>query len=246
MQQAFFLLILTAIHVSVLVDCRPRLQDPEQLHKRQQPGFHTRTQAHTSAGMSYSELKGSMRQGTHRGVFVILPVRTATSNFVSIYNLRRKQFICMDTKGEQYNSTKLDSADCLFQRIWLDLVNHHDVFYSTSGNRLLKLVGGKLQVIHGKPPERTSSLLKKLLSPFVKRQRRSDEVNPSDPLRTETNPSVSGKDVENPAQTQSEQDQTGAVSKETMTSCHDPRKVLQHTESESPVKTNIAERAQQD
>lgn len=38
---------------------------------------------------------------------VTLPVRTATSNFVSIFDLRRKHFICMDFKGKLYISVSI-------------------------------------------------------------------------------------------------------------------------------------------
>uniref|UniRef100_A0A3Q0RAK2 Uncharacterized protein n=1 Tax=Amphilophus citrinellus TaxID=61819 RepID=A0A3Q0RAK2_AMPCI len=134
----------------------------------------------------------------------------------------------------------LDTEDCRFQHIWLDFVNHHKMFYSTHGSRLVKLRGGHLLVAHGKPPEPSSALLERVLNPLVKRQRRSEEVNPSDPLRTEANPSHSGKDLRD------EQDQMGAVSKETITSCDDPLSVLQPNVLGSPVKTNIADRAEQD
>lgn len=133
-----------------------------------------------------------------------------------------------------------DREDCLFQRIWLDLANHRYVFYSTSGGRLLKLEGAELRDAHQEPPEPSSVLLERFLGPLLKRQRRSEEVNPSDPLRSESHPSHSAKD-----HGQHEQDQAGAVSKETITSCDDPLRVLQLNGPVSPVKTNIADRAEQ-
>uniref|UniRef100_A0A8C4GV73 Uncharacterized protein n=1 Tax=Dicentrarchus labrax TaxID=13489 RepID=A0A8C4GV73_DICLA len=175
---------------------------------------------------------------------VILPVRTDTSNFVSIFDLRRRRFLCVDVKGEQYNSR--DREDCLFQRIWLDLADHHDVFYSMSGGQLLKLKGAELRDAHQEPPEPSSTLLERFLGPLVKRQRRSEAVNPSDPLRSESHPSHSAKDHKGADHGQPEQDQAGAVSKETITSCDDPLRVLQPNGPVSPLKTNIADRAQQD
>ncbi|CAI5664920.1 fibroblast growth factor 23 isoform X1 [Oreochromis niloticus] len=240
------LVLLIAVHVSVPVDCRPRLQDSEQLAQHQQGRLNV-ANADTSAGTGrfYSVLNGSMRHSIYSGFLVTLPVRTATSNFVSIFDLRRKHFICMDFKGKLYISKQRDREDCLFQDIWLDLVSHHHVFYSTSGRRLLRLQGGHLRVAHGKPPEHYLALLKRLLNPAVKRQRRSEEVNPSDPLRTEANPSRSGKDLRDADHVWPEQDQTGAVSKETIASCDDPLSVLQPNAPGSPVKTNIADRADQ-
>ena len=147
-------------------------------------------------------------------------------------------FVCFPVKQR-----RKDREDCLFQRIWLDLANHHDVFYSASGGRLLKLEGGELGVAHQELPEPTSALLEKFLGPLVKRQRRSEHVNPSDPLRSESHPSHSVKDHKDADHGKPEQDQAGAVSKETITSCDDPLRVLQPNGPVSPVKTNIADRA---
>ncbi|XP_068579552.1 fibroblast growth factor 23-like [Cebidichthys violaceus] len=247
MQPAFFSLILIAVHVSVPVDCTPRLRDPEQRLQHQQSSFKTAAHADTAAGTSrfYLELSGSMRKGISRNALVILPVRTATSNFVSIFDLKRKRFLCMDSKGRLYNSRQRDTEDCLFQRIWLDVANHRDVFYSTSGGRLLKLRGAELRVAHQEPPEPSSALVERFLGPLVKRQRRSEAVNPSDPLRSHSHPSPSAKDHKDADHRQPDQDQAGAVSKETITSCDDPLRVLQPNGPVSPVKTNIADRAEQ-
>uniref|UniRef100_A0AAU6S4D3 Fibroblast growth factor family 23 member B n=1 Tax=Lateolabrax maculatus TaxID=315492 RepID=A0AAU6S4D3_LATMC len=248
MQPAFFSLILIAVHVSVPVDCAPRLQDPELLLQHQPSSFNTGAHVETSAGTGrfYLKLAGSMRKGIYRHFLVILPVRTDAGNFVSILDLRRKRFLCMDLKGELYNSRRKDREDCLFQRIWLDLANHHDVFYSISGGRLLKLEGVELRVAHQEPPELSSALLERFLGPLVKRQRRSQEVNPSDPLRSESHPSHPAKDHKDADHGQPEQDQAGAVSKETITSCDDPLRVLRPNGPVSPVKTNIADRPEQD
>ncbi|XP_031159740.2 fibroblast growth factor 23-like isoform X2 [Sander lucioperca] len=214
MQPAFFSLILIAVHVSVPVDCAPALRDPEQLVRRRQSSFHTGAHADASA--------------------VILPVRRDTSNYVSIFDLRRKRYLCVDSKGEQYNSRQTGPEDCLFEHIWLDLANHHDVFYSISGGRLLKV----------EEAEPSSALA--FLGPLVKRQRRSERVNPSDPFRSQSHPSHSAKHHWDADGRQREQDQVGAVSKETITSCDDPLRVLQSNGPVSPVKTNIADRAEQD
>lgn len=137
-----------------------------------------------------------------------------------------------------------DKEGCLFQRIWLDWGNR-DVFYSAHGGRLLKIEGLELNAPQRGSPELPSGLLQRFLGPLVKRQKRSDEVNPSDPLRTETHPSGSNKNHKEPDRGQSDRDQAGAVSKETITSCDDPLRVLQSNGPVSPVKTNIADNAGQ-
>ncbi|KAM3870094.1 fibroblast growth factor 23-like [Diretmus argenteus] len=209
MQPAFFSLILAAIHLSVLVDCKHALSDPEQL-QHQQSSFGT----------------------------VILPRRRT---FVSIFDLRRKRFLCMDSKGELYNSQEKNKEECLFQHSWLDLKNHRDVFYSSGGGQLLKL-----RVARWKLPKPSSARLERFLGPLVKRQRRSEQVNPSDPFRSESHPPNPAKDHQEPDHGQPEQDQAGAVSKETITSCDDPLKVISNNRVVSPIKTNIADRAEQD
>uniref|UniRef100_A0A3Q2GGY3 Uncharacterized protein n=1 Tax=Cyprinodon variegatus TaxID=28743 RepID=A0A3Q2GGY3_CYPVA len=121
---------------------------------------------------------------------------------------------------------------CPFWHVWLNLAEHPDMFSFESEKWWLKLGGRDLRVVHRAPPEGSSALLERL----VKRQRRSEEVNPSDPLRTESHPAPPAKDAEqNPA---------GAQSKETITSCDDPLQVLRPPGHGSPVKTNIEDRAE--
>uniref|UniRef100_A0A667X7R7 Uncharacterized protein n=1 Tax=Myripristis murdjan TaxID=586833 RepID=A0A667X7R7_9TELE len=139
---------------------------------------------------------------------------------------------------------KLD--ECLFQRIWLDLESRRDVLYSPSGGQLLSLEPAEIRVALQTSPKAPSGLLEKLLAPLVKRHRRSQQVNPSDPLRSESHPTNPAKDHQEPDHTQPEQDQAGAVSKETISSCDDPLRVLHSNGPVSPVKTNIADRAEQD
>uniref|UniRef100_A0A8C3ASZ0 Uncharacterized protein n=1 Tax=Cyclopterus lumpus TaxID=8103 RepID=A0A8C3ASZ0_CYCLU len=115
-----------------------------------------------------------------------------------------------------------NTADCLFQCIGSDVATHRDVFYFISGGRLLKLRGSELE-----PPEASSALVQRFLGSLVKRQRRSEEVNPSDPLRSQSHPSHSAKEHKDADHRQPDQDQAGAVSKETISSCDDPLRVLQ-------------------
>ncbi|KAM9754004.1 uncharacterized protein ACNS7B_007146 [Menidia menidia] len=242
MRPALFSLICVIAHVSVTVDCRHKLRRT-RLQPHRTGRFHADTHADAAGGTGRfdRERSGSTRGAADRGLLVVMPVRTATSNFVSIFDLRRKKFLCMDFKGELYTSRQRPRWDCLFQRLWLDVPRHHGVFYSSSGHRLLTLRGGQLRVARPAAPGGPAALRGGALHPLVKRRRRSDGVNPSDPLRSESHPSLPAKDAEpEPA----EQDQAGAVSKETITSCDDPLRVLRPNGHGSPVKTNIADRAE--
>ncbi|XP_041853763.1 uncharacterized protein LOC121647971 [Melanotaenia boesemani] len=234
MQPTVFSLILITAHVSVTVDCRSRLQ---QQQLQQHPTDNSGIPADLSAGPGrfHSEPSRSVRNGMHRGFLAFLtaslPVRTATNNFVPTFDWRRKQLL--------HKSRQKDfGLDLVFHRIWSDMANHHDVLLSTSGNRLLRVGGRDLQVVHQQPSEVSSALLERF--PLVRRQRRSGEVNPSDPLRSESNPSHSAKDADG---VQPEQEQIGSVSKETITSVDDPLWVLRPNGHGSPVKTNIADRS---
>ncbi|XP_028304110.1 fibroblast growth factor 23-like [Gouania willdenowi] len=228
MQPAPFLLILIAVHLPV--SCRPRLQVAERPVLQQ---------SSRNTGSPLRRLFIWVEKKHHHGnSLIVLPVRTATNYVVSIFDLKRKRFLCMDSMGEPYNSRKMEQRDCLFQHNWS--ANHQNVFTLLSGGRLLQLERVKNQAAQREPPEPSSALLERLLIPLMKRQKRSDQVDPSDPLRTESHPTKDLKDVE---QSLPEQDQAGAVSKETITSCHDPLRVLQPNAPISPVKNNIADQA---
>ncbi|KAM8891338.1 fibroblast growth factor 23-like [Spinachia spinachia] len=237
MQPAFISLLLIAVHASVSVDCTPKLRGPKRLVQHQWRSFRTGARADASAGTSrfHWDPRGSMGKGLYRNSFVIMPVRTATSNYVSIFDLRRKRFLCMDSTGDLYSSRQKDAADCLFQQLWLDVAAPHDP------GRLFKTVA------HQQPESSSSSLVERFFGPLVqRRRRRSEVVNPSDPLRSHSHPSHSAGDHKDVDHRQPDQDRAGAVSKETITSCDDPLRVLQPNGPVSPVKTNIADRAEQD
>lgn len=67
MQLASFLVVLIAVHVSVPVDCRPRLQDSEQLAQHQQGRLNEATNADPSMGRFYSVLDRSMTHSIYSG-----------------------------------------------------------------------------------------------------------------------------------------------------------------------------------
>lgn len=236
MPLALLSLVLIAVHVSVLVDCKPT---PHNLDP--QSSLTNAAHAQTTAARRHSQLRASMRRSSEQPDFlVILPEKTHSSNCVSIFDLRTKMFLCMDPKGALYNSRHRDTEDCLFHRIWL-WTNNHYVFYSTRATRLLKLQGVELNASMWGSSELPTVQPHRFLSLSAKRQKRSVEVNPSDPLRSETHhshPARNHQETEQP-----KRDQAGAVSKETITSCDDPLKVLQTNEPGSPVKTNIGDQA---
>ncbi|XP_013889661.1 fibroblast growth factor 23 [Austrofundulus limnaeus] len=224
MRLALLSLTLITVHVSVTVDCRPP-------HRRPTGSLKPAAGAHTSAGagLFHTEPNGSMGKHVHRGLLEFFPLRKKTNSFVSIFGLRKRRFLCADVNRELHKSRRKDRRDCLFQHLWLKLGSPRDAYHSTSENRLLRPGGGGLRVAQRFP------------HPSVKRQRRSEEVNPADPLRSESHPSHPPKHV-NPGHP--EQEQAGAVSKETISSCDDPLRVLQANGHGSPVKTNIADRAE--
>lgn len=133
--------------------------------------------------------------------------------------------------------------DCLFQRLRLDQARPNQAFYFANGGVLLKQERGELQVLHQQQPEAPSAPWERFL---VKRRRRSHEVNPSDPLRSQADPSHSAKEPAVSDPRLPEQDQAGPISKETISSCDDPLRVLQSNGPVSPIKTNIADRPDQD
>lgn len=145
----------------------------------------------------------------------------------------------MDQQGALFNSRQRDTEDCLFQRLWLDWPIKHDVFYSTRAARLLKFQGVDFDITKQESSEDVQS---RLLKRMLKRQKRSEEVNPHDPFESEAHPTRPAK---TPKEDPVNRDQTGAVSKETITSCDDdPLKVLQTNGPRSPVKKNIGGQAE--
>lgn len=132
-----------------------------------------------------------------------------------------------------------DKDGCLFRRIWLDVVRKRQVLHSVGGGRLLTLKAA------GSRTAKTSrTVAETFLGSSAGRKRRSHDVNPSDPLRSQSQPSHPVR--EHVVVDQPEQDQAGAVSKETIASCDDPLRVLRPNAPGSPVKTNIADRAEHD
>ncbi|XP_077374251.1 uncharacterized protein LOC144016798 [Festucalex cinctus] len=226
MRAAFLPFLLIAAHVSAPVDCKSRSKTLEELRLQQSVSFMiARMKADTPARRTSA---GSIRKHFHGHFLVVHPIRTHKKNYVSVFDLRRKPYVRVDSEGERYNFRQKNRNECLFSHIGFNKASQRGVFDSPTGNH---------------PSSRLSSIsLNRFLAPLVRRQRRSEEVNPSDPLRSESHPSHSVNDPKDPEHGQPEPDQTGAVSKETINSSDDdPLKVLHANGPVSPVKTNRAE-----
>lgn len=232
MPLAFLSFVFIAVHVSVMVDSKPwqhhwDLQTPNP------------AQTHLNFAPSQTERRASPRSSKQPDFLVILPVKTPSGNFVSIFDLRRKRFLCMDREGELFNARQRNTEDCFFQRLWLDWPEKHDVFYSTRAARLLKFQGVDFGIAGQDLSEIPAHVRHWLLKRMLKRRKRSEEVYPS---RSEAHPPHSPMSQREPDQPNV--DQSGAVSKETISSCVDPLKVLQTNGPGSPVKSNIGDQAE--
>uniref|UniRef100_A0A8C7K9Z8 Uncharacterized protein n=1 Tax=Oncorhynchus kisutch TaxID=8019 RepID=A0A8C7K9Z8_ONCKI len=147
----------------------------------------------------------------------VLPIRTETSDCVPILDFKSKHFLCVDIEGKLFSSVSIACCvSCLFQQLQME--NHVDLFYSSSNGLLLHLEGAKIHV-------KRHDLLKRHL---VYRKKRSQQVNAENP---EAEPFMSDQDM------QQDQERAGAVSKETITSCDDPLRVLHSNSPGSPIKT---------
>ncbi|XP_077424810.1 uncharacterized protein LOC144053837 [Vanacampus margaritifer] len=220
MQAAFLPFLLIAAHLSTPVDCKSRSKTLEELQLQQSVSFKSsgiKTDTPAARRTHYMlPSAGSMRRHFLGHFLVVHPVRTHRKNYVSLFDVRRKRYVCMDSEGELHNFRQMNRNDC------------------PTGNQLL--------LSHRDSSRLSSISLKRFLAPLVRRQRRSEEVNPSDPLRSESHPTHSGKDPKDSEHGQPEPDQMGAVSKETISSSDDdPLKVLHANGPVSPVKTNRAE-----
>uniref|UniRef100_A0A8C7MAX6 Fibroblast growth factor 23 n=1 Tax=Oncorhynchus kisutch TaxID=8019 RepID=A0A8C7MAX6_ONCKI len=147
---------------------------------------------------------------------VVLPIRTETSDFVSILDLKSKRFLCVDDEEKWFSSMMFSRKECLFQHRRME--NHVDVFYSSSNGLLLLLEGAEI-------PVKGYDLLKRHM---VYRRKRSQQENPDAD-------SMEDQDLA----MQQDQERAGAISKETITSCDDPLRVLHSNSPGSPTKMAV-------
>uniref|UniRef100_A0A8C8IEJ8 Uncharacterized protein n=1 Tax=Oncorhynchus tshawytscha TaxID=74940 RepID=A0A8C8IEJ8_ONCTS len=147
---------------------------------------------------------------------VVLPIRTETSDFVSILDLKSKRFLCVDSNLLSQITSHSFRKECLFQHRRME--NHVDVFYSSSNGLLLLLEGAEI-------PVKGYDLLKRHM---VYRRKRSQQENPDAD-------SMEDQDLA----MQQDQERAGAISKETITSCDDPLRVLHSNSPGSPTKLGV-------
>ncbi|XP_024279694.1 fibroblast growth factor 23 [Oncorhynchus tshawytscha] len=221
MHPAFFAIWLAALHQSMPVNCFPVQLDPSQPCKTIK-GTSKRSE---SVDVGDNLLKVNLNGHVHKAIdinsLVVLPIRTETSDCVPIMDFKSKHFLCVDIEGKLFSS--MDSRkECLFQQLQME--NHVDLFYSSSNGLLLHLEGAKIHV-------KRHDLLKRHL---VYRKKRSQQVNAENP---EAEPIMSDQDM------QQDQERAGAVSKETITSCDDPLRVLHSNSPGSPIKTAVEKTA---
>ncbi|XP_029552743.1 fibroblast growth factor 23 isoform X2 [Salmo trutta] len=155
---------------------------------------------------------------------VVLPIRRETSVGAPILDFKSKHFLCVDIEGKLFSSMMDSRRDCLFQHLQME--NHVDLFYSSSNGLLLHLERAKIHV-------KRHDLLKRHL---VYRKKRSQQVKAENP---EAEPIMSDQDM------QQDQERAGAVSKETITSCDDPLRVLHSNSPGSPIKTAVEKTAKE-
>lgn len=252
MQPAFFTLMLAALHLfSLETCCKPVEWDLSRPHRR---GSHKTRFLHQKKLRGIDDLflkknwSGQLRNLVSQESIVILPIRKDSTDFVSIFDLRKKRFLCVDFEGTLLSSLKVSREECLFQDLRFLQENRLDGSDSSRPAGLSPQLSKDIRETTAedpKPLKPSSVLLVNLLLSRVHRTRRSQQVSdPSDPLRTENNrqPRLTEERRLELRKGQPEKEQSGAVSKETITSCDDPLQVLHSNGPVSPIKTNIEDR----
>ncbi|XP_038857422.1 fibroblast growth factor 23-like isoform X1 [Salvelinus namaycush] len=225
MHPAFFAIWLAALHQSMPVNCFPVHLDPSQPCKTIKGTSKRSASVDLGDYLLKVNLNGHVNKPISiNSLVVVLPIRTETSDGVPILDFKSKHFLCVDIEGKLFSSMMDSRKECLFQHLQME--NHVDLFYSSSNGLLLHLEGAKIHV-------KRHDLLKRHL---VYRKKRSQQVNAENP---EAEPIMSDQDM------QQDQERAGAVSKETITSCDDPLRVLHSNSPGSPIKTAVEKAAKE-
>ncbi|XP_059917694.1 uncharacterized protein LOC132465037 isoform X2 [Gadus macrocephalus] len=231
MQPVLLTLVLAAVLLHVPLVSPAALREKAAAERR---GSGRGKRAESYVATRRFPLKLTRRRSVHRN-----DMGQETTNFVSIFDLRRKQILCEEHYRDQQNPDGAGVA-CLLGDLWFVLGSRSGPAWRTNqvSPSLSSSPRRNLPVRHLLSRRRRADRV----NPSV--PLRSDRVNPSDPLRSESHPGNPAHGPQDPEV--SEQDQAGAVSKETITSCDDPLKVLHSVRPISPIKTSIAERADHD
>ncbi|KAL1247457.1 hypothetical protein QQF64_022833 [Cirrhinus molitorella] len=145
----------------------------------------------------------------------------------SLLRIKNNYIMCLDTAKNTYISADGINKDC-FKRI--NGIDSHHALCPWRSDAVIKLVGAYSHT-DGYSAELHHSLQSNNHKTHL-RQRRSQYIDPSDPLGSE-NPRSKTANYRRPNQ---DQERSSNVSKETITSCDDPLHVLF---SKSPVSPNL-------
>ncbi|XP_041694121.1 fibroblast growth factor 23 isoform X1 [Coregonus clupeaformis] len=203
MHPAFFVIWLAALQQSIPVNCFPVHLDQSTLH-RTIKGTRTRSESVDTEDYLWKvNLNGHVKKAISTNSLIVLPIRTETSDFVSILDLKSKRFLCVDVEEKWFSSMMFSRKECLFQHMRME--NHVDVFYSSSNGLLLLLEGAEI-------PVKGYDLLKRRM--VYRRKRSQQENSDAEDIKEDQDLAM-----------QQDQERAAAISKETITSCDDP---LQH------------------
>ncbi|XP_030642799.1 fibroblast growth factor 23 [Chanos chanos] len=179
------------------------------------------------------DVKRIVQQGPQR---TMSQKKLTSKGCLSMFSVRNQRFLCVDSNGKLYTSTDRKNQDCLFH--YVREKKQREILLSCRDGTLLNL---REFTAHAKSPgsAETSALyvLRRHDAPrehTQNRRKRSQEVDPSDPLGSE-NPDTRPTYDQKQDQDQDPQ-QASSISKETIRSCDDPLQVLL---SNSPVSPNL-------
>ncbi|XP_067091410.1 fibroblast growth factor 23 [Osmerus mordax] len=253
MQPPFTALVLVSLHLSSFVNCKPVEWNLPRRHRMTTKGsqkrpLHRQNVSDSGDLLLNGNLGGQLRRLIKHESLVMLQMKKDSTDFVSIFDLRKRRFLCVDFDGELFNSLIVSKEECLFQYQEDPL----DGFYSSwPAGLVLSLQDsektGNVVTENHKSLKRSSALLAHFILPRIHRTKRSGQVSdPSDPLENQRQPRRNGEQKPDLHQGKSDKEQPGAVSKETITSCDDPLQVLHSNGPISPIKTNIEDRTEKD
>lgn len=246
MHSSFLALCLAALQCFRIVDSFPN-PSPLLGSNWGNPKRYVHLQTSSDISNFYLEitLNGQVRKTTSRSSYSVVLLKSEARDRLAILGVKSNRYLCMDAEGKPFSSA-VCNKDCLFHHKLLE--NHYDVYYSCTSGLVLNLEGAKQAYVAGKnlPPyslflsEKNTVPLERLLH----REKRTRQVDPSDPLRTLNQPGEGSdsqaykdldldQDVEQEAETP---EQGRAISKETITSTFhdDPLQVLHSMNPSSP------------
>ncbi|XP_036374209.1 fibroblast growth factor 23 [Megalops cyprinoides] len=245
MHSSFIALCLAALQCFRLVDAFPN-PSPLVGSNWGNPKRYVHLQTSSDISNFYLEitLSGQVRKTTSRSSYSVVLLKAEARDRLAIFGVKSNRYLCLDAEGNPFSSTVCSKDDCLFHHKLLE--NHHDVYYSCRSGLLLNLEGAKQAFVAGQNLPASSLFLSEKntvpLERLLHREKRTRQVDPSDPLRMLTQPGE-GSDSQAYQDQEQEQNQDGdpsepgrAVSKETITSAFhdDPLQVLHSMNPSSP------------